>query len=1010
MESNTYGEWTRECVDCHDPHFQPQLAWAATDSDSLFLVRGSYTSFTSNNDSTTTFNNVVISATASDWDLPWRWAEKSDAGRGLIFVASPNDPKGTFEIVAVTGTSITVQGAIANIPAYQASVPASGSFGLIYGQLIRNQILGPLGYVPVKLFTNTAQDSFAFDETASGTDQTPFGLCQACHDSTGHWRYDGAAADHFNNKNCARCHDHEKGFPGGTCVGCHAVPQGNRAAVTAQLLTGDSHHVQGVELTDAHCYQCHWEGDASGNLTAYHDGPTSGGAVDLVIYGAGTRPAAYQNGVTAIQYTADGSRSEINELNAHCLGCHSNGNNGTMPFGDGKTPKQYAWDGYSIAARYSQTGTTLWGKYNGTNITAKNSRIKAFSAHGNATANQGGWDLAEGWPNTRNGAAIVACYDCHNSHGSNAAGVTTSYTSATANGGLLKSTAAGKGGYSGSYVPEETTIYQTGARLCFDCHLSPTAATTPWGYNATFGASAKILGYFDTDDFADGTDGSQQRYPYKAWPTHDGHFGGASLPLASSPAEQINGLCTPCHDPHGVSPNPTKIADQAYAVPLLKGTWLTSPYKEDAAPAATNEPRGDRGQLWGSTPGYHIDQNTFANWSFTATNRISESSSLFGGLCLRCHVQSGIDPDSSSAWGSMDRVHETVAGWGSNAKHAFPCSKCHTPHVASLPRLMVTNCLDFRHRGRVTVGGWPGNHSDGGDCGGGGGKFPAGGGGGDYGCDYDVGYGYVFGNQSCHDNTNAAGWPSNQLWNTVTPWEDLHITSGPSVGSFSATGANISATISWTTDGQGSSYVDYGLTAQYGTTAGNGTLIANHSVQLSNLVNHTTYHYRVRSATPSTEAASSDGTFTTSVPPSTPALTDEPDTSCGGPCAQTLQWSAATDPDNGPIQYSVQIDNNADFSSPNYTSGWITGMFRAEAHSFTGGGVSSNPRPFFLSGAVTTRAGISPAFSSSSRKTLASRGVPKNAKRTFDIDVRVCYSTKRPRFRGQHHERCREIS
>ncbi|HEX9860222.1 MAG TPA: hypothetical protein VGB23_03395, partial [Nitrospirota bacterium] len=45
---------------------------------------------------------------------------------------------------------------------------------------------------------------------------------------------------------------------------------------------------------------------------------------------------------------------------------------------------------------------------------------------------------------------------------------------------------------------------------------------------------------------------------------------------------QITGRCTVCHDPHGVLPSKT---DAAYMVPALKGTWMTSPYKEDRAPA-----------------------------------------------------------------------------------------------------------------------------------------------------------------------------------------------------------------------------------------------------------------------------------------------------------------------------------------------------------------------------------------------------------------------------------------
>ncbi|MDA8240027.1 MAG: hypothetical protein M0Z67_06615 [Nitrospiraceae bacterium] len=109
--------------------------------------------------------------------------------------------------------------------------------------------------------------------------------------------------------------------------------------------------------------------------------------MNLVVYGNGARPTTYELGTTAIQYAANGSRAQISSINAHCLGCHSDKNNTTTPFGDGKTPKQYAWDGNSVDARYSQTGTTPWGKYSSTtypNVTPKDKRTKAYSAHGNA--------------------------------------------------------------------------------------------------------------------------------------------------------------------------------------------------------------------------------------------------------------------------------------------------------------------------------------------------------------------------------------------------------------------------------------------------------------------------------------------------------------------------------------------------------------------------------------------------------------------------------------------------
>ena len=419
---------------------------------------------------------------------------------------------------------------------------------------------------------------------------------------TNHFRNTAGAPDqnHTNmgtdipGGNCTACHPHEAGFfevSTEGCLNCHSVSQGGRAVIKSQFIT-NSHHIQGVIVTSSQCYQCHWEANSDGSINAtYHEGynpdtksSTPGAKVDLIIYGTGTRPTTYTVGTTSIQYMANGTRSEIRKINIHCLGCHSAQNNAAVPFGDGKTPKQYAWDSKSIDERYSQTGTTTWGKYSGGNITPKSTQTKAYSAHGNAVNNQGGWDLSETWPNTRNGSEIVACFDCHNSHGSTVSGTTTSYTSATTNGGILKDTVAGTGGYSITYKPQaggstaNKNVYNAGAGLCFDCHLTAASGTTPWGYNSTFGSTQAIMGYTDTPYFGPGTAGPKQRFSYKATPHSGGHFG-ASSTLSSTPTHTINGLCTPCHDPHGVSP--TLGANMQYSVPLLKGTWLTSLYRED---------------------------------------------------------------------------------------------------------------------------------------------------------------------------------------------------------------------------------------------------------------------------------------------------------------------------------------------------------------------------------------------------------------------------------------------
>lgn len=713
------------------------------------------------------------------------------------------------------------------------------------------------------------------------------------------------------------CHGGSSARWGATsCLGCHASVQGSRAAITAQF-GANSHHIQGT-VTDRQCYQCHWEANADGTINPlYHGGGAApGSAVDLVIYGAGSRPAAYAAGSTAVAYTANGSRTELRKINDHCLGCHSAQNNATTPFGDGKTPRQYAWDGTSVAEKYGSLLTTRWENYSGGNVTRKYSQRKAYSAHGNATANQGGWDTAETWSNTRNGSQAVLCFDCHNSHGSGAAGMTTSYASATASGGILKDTQAGVGGYGMSYRPAAggaaaaKNSYAAGAGLCFDCHLTANAGTTPWGFTGTFGESQPIKGFWDSDHFGSGTFGTQLRYPYKALPNKGGHFG-VSAPLVSGATGAINGLCTPCHDPHGVSP--TLGTNMKYGVPLLKGTWLSSPYREDAAPAA-NVLYTNNG---GEGVGYHIDQNTFASGGITETD------SQFAGLCLGCHPKERLTDGVTHTWKGKNRIHEAVKGWktaDATIKHSYSCSKCHAPHNSNLPRLMISNCLNPVHKGRVAYNPAPRLGDSYSEAGWGWGSFPGKWENNIY--DYPpAGVSSGSNNFTCHEN-NAA----DQSWNLVTQWSDdvQAISAGPAAGSFTAVGSDVRAMITWSTGTDlSTSYVDYGPTAAYGTTAGSVTKVISHSVQLAGLVNHSTYHYRVRSlGSFNTEMASGDATFAVSVAPPVPTLTAEPDAVSATPLAVTLAWSAVSDPDGGPVEYAAEVDDDAAFGSPNYSSGW----------------------------------------------------------------------------------------
>lgn len=98
-------------------------------------------------------------------------------------------------------------------------------------------------------------------------------------------------------------------------------------------------------------------------------------------------------------------------------------------------------------------------------------------------------------------------------------------------------------------------------------------------------------------------------------------------------------------------------------------------------------------------------------------------------------------------------------------------------------------------------------------------------------------------------------------------------TVGPIISNILASGITASgATISWITNENSSSRVDYGLTTSYGSSVVDSTLVMSHSVALSGLASGTIYHFKVTSVDASSNStASSDGTFTTQVTPDTTA-------------------------------------------------------------------------------------------------------------------------------------------
>jgi hypothetical protein len=131
---------------------------------------------------------------------------------------------------------------------------------------------------------------------------------------------------------------------------------------------------------------------------------------------------------------------------------------------------------------------------------------------------------------------------------------------------------------------------------------------------------------------------------------------------------------------------------------------------------------------------------------------------------------------------------------------------------------------------------------------------------------------------SAAGGTSTGGTPGASGAAGVVTQNAVTDTTAPGISSVASSSITATgATITWLTDEQGSSIVDYGTTTSYGTSTtetDTGTRVISHSVALTGLTGGTTYHFQVRSkddaGTPNT-GTSSDYTFTTTAAPDTTA-------------------------------------------------------------------------------------------------------------------------------------------
>ena len=161
-------------------------------------------------------------------------------------------------------------------------------------------------------------------------------------------------------------------------------------------------------------------------------------------------------------------------------------------------------------------------------------------------------------------------------------------------------------------------------------------------------------------------------------------------------------------------------------------------------------------------------------------------------------------------------------------------------------------------------------------------------------------------------------------------------TPAPILSNISATSTSdgVGGTITWTTDQPATSEVLYGLNTFYGaSTTLNTGMVTEHSVNVSNLVASSTYHFKIMSTNASgTVVTSSDQSFVTLSGTGTPAVYSLAVVSTGDGTGATISWSTATT-SNSQVLYG---------NSSTYTSSTTPSVDSVLNHSVTLSGLTPN--------------------------------------------------------------------
>lgn len=566
MHNIAYGDWTRACLDCHNPHFQLQLDWlgdaGVADTD-LYLTQGTIGTIIDNLDGTSTFDYTLTPGkTKPAWALPEDWTKKTSAGRGLLVTVSNSTIENTFSISSATEDFPGSESGFITVKGVISSDLNGAPFGLIYGQYIRQQIAvdqnrdGNFNMTNVKFFDG--KGGFVSDDRD--------GICQVCHSQTSYFKFDDIPPyAHLNVQGtanaatlqCTTCHAHDFAFGHGAdggsgCIGCHNNLSDFDGDGTFTISKHENH--LNLEITCSKCHLLEQMSDPNGNIILDITSTT----VCRNCHHEGTNLLTPTDGLTPPNITESNYKpawSDNPAFTFDCDGCHSIPPASPYPSGSQKPNSHSAHandgitcnichfstteDGVSIVS----TGTHTNNSYDV--ITDVNSGV-AFTYSGGSCTNIS-CHLNNGAPW---GGQSFTCLNCHQNPANDVdiEGVIDPNAVAQINMTQWATTGHGR--------PNNTTYAGSGFNgagftSCYYCH----------DHSIAHGSPLTPYRLVNINDPVDGMNGV-------CWACHKSTLTGYEPPYPNTPPitsslkvdsyhgynEGLGGkFCWDCHDPHGDS-------------------------------------------------------------------------------------------------------------------------------------------------------------------------------------------------------------------------------------------------------------------------------------------------------------------------------------------------------------------------------------------------------------------------------------------------------------------------